>query len=340
MKNSTKIILGVLGIGVLWWVFRNKQNQNQKGSVVNGGSSVTNGGSSVDTDIPIPDEIIDSTGTTTGSLPKNTNIGTQAVVDSIICGPQDGYTIVTYSASSGTNIARVKSECVRRGGEWRATRTGGCCVSVKTAIQSGPRSISSPVYSSPSPMDSCFVADTLVSTAEGKMKIQDVKVGMEVLSYNEETKGQEFSKVKETIISSNIRLVTIRTESGIELRCTKEHPFYVKDSAAGWIQAFLLVKGDVVILENSEEDIIESVEINEVPETNVYNLHIENNHTYYANGILVHNKDVTVEYDTTYTGATAQAILVALQEIFSNTQDVSGGGTDTTTSSDLGVGMV
>jgi hypothetical protein len=333
MKNSTKIIIGLLGIGVLWWVFRKKNPTEIVNPTDNINPDVTTNPDNV-----IPDEVIHSgTGTTTGSLPRpNTNVVTPA---SIICGPQDGFNVVTYSASSGTNISRVKSECTRRGGEWRATRTGGCCVSPKTAISQGPRNISSPVFSAPSPMDSCFIADTLVTTAKGKIKIQNVKVGMEVLSFNEETKGQEFSKVKETIISSNIRLVTIRTESGIELRCTKEHPFYVKDSAAGWIQAFLLVKGDVVILENSEEDVVESVEINEVTETNVYNLHVENNHTYYANGILVHNKDVTVQYDTTYTGATAQAILVALQELFSDTQDVSGGGTDTT-SSDLGVGMV
>ena len=329
MKNSTKIIIGVLGIGVLWWVFRKK---NPTEIVVNPNPENPD----TNPDNVIPDEIIHSgTGTTTGSIPRNTNVVTPA---SIICGPQDGFNVVTYSASSGTNISRVKSECTRRGGEWRATRSGGCCVSPKTSpSQSGPINISSPVFSSPSPMDSCFIADTLVTMSDGVMKIQDVKVGMEVLSFNEETKAQEFSKVKETIISSNNYLVTIKTESGIELRCTKEHPFYVKDSAAGWIQAFLLVKGDVVILENSKEDIVESVEVNEVSETNVYNLHIENNHTYYANGVLVHNKDVTVQYDTTYTGATAQAILVALQELFSNTQDISGGAD---TPSDLGVGAV
>jgi intein/homing endonuclease len=151
-----------------------------------------------------------------------------------------------------------------------------------------------------------------------KMNIQDVKVGMEVISWNEETKNQEYSKVTETIISSNTALVTIKTDSGIKITCTREHPFWIKESS-GWIQAMLLERGDIVTLEDGKSETIISVETNKVTDTPVYNLHISDNHTYYANSVLVHNKNI--EEDVIYTGTTAQQIVSELQQIFGYSYD-------------------
>jgi intein/homing endonuclease len=147
-----------------------------------------------------------------------------------------------------------------------------------------------------------------------KMNIQDVKVGMEVLSYNEETKNQEFSKVESIITSSTFELVKISTKSGIEILCTKEHPFWVVDSATGWIQAIILDKGDILLLENCVPDEIVSIKSNRVKETTIYNLRISNNKTYYANGILVHNKDLI--FDQIYYGQQAVDIVKQLQELY------------------------
>ena len=158
-----------------------------------------------------------------------------------------------------------------------------------------------------------------------KMNIQDVKVGMEVMSWNEETKNQEYSKVTETIVSSNTELITIKTDSGIKLTCTKEHPFWVERSS-GWIQAMLLESGDILNLEDGKSEKIVNIESNKVVETPVYNLHISDNHTYYANSVLVHNKEVMA--DVTYTGPTAQAIVEALQEIFGGGYSYNGVNTD------------
>jgi len=159
-----------------------------------------------------------------------------------------------------------------------------------------------------------------VSMADGeKMKIQDVKVGMEVLSYNEKDNLQEFSKVLNTINGITKELITIKTESGIKINCTKEHPFWIVDSQSGWVPAILLEKGDILMLENGKNEKIESIELKEVPDTVIYNLQIDNNKTYYANEVLVHNKDVMVQEGVTYTGATAQAIIKSFQDMISGT---------------------
>ena len=42
----------------------------------------------------------------------------------------------------------------------------------------------------------CFIEGTLVLTSIGLIKIEDIKVGDEVLSYNEETNKKELKKVK------------------------------------------------------------------------------------------------------------------------------------------------
>lgn len=290
--------------------------------------TTTNAGTTLTTSTQTSTSATHSTSTTTPQTPLTTP---QTQYNP--CAPMDGFTITTYTASATTNITRISQECQRSGGRWVSTRTGGCCIKAQlppTPVQP-PRVTTTTPTTTTTTSSSCFVKDTLVTMSDGtKMKIQDVKVGMEVISFNEETKNQEFSKVTETIISSNTALVKIITITGIELNCTKEHPFWVVGSGTGWVQALFLEKGDILMLEDGKSEIIESVEIYKVPETQVFNLHISDNRTYYANSILVHNKDV--QFDTTYTGATAQAIFSALQDIFGSPyhEYYSNGTADTT----------
>jgi hypothetical protein len=52
-----------------------------------------------------------------------------------------------------------------------------------------------------------------------------------------------------------------------------------------------LTEGDIALNEFDEQITIEGItEIDYKKWVKVYNLEIEDNHTYYANGILVHNK--------------------------------------------------
>jgi hypothetical protein len=329
MKNSTKIILvGIAAIGIVWFIYSKRrtpivkrkntapQNPAQSTAQENtapAGSvgSTTNAGTTLTTDLNPTTSIFTDDSVAGATSAGGTGTGIQAASNP--CAPKQGFTVTTYNSAS--NITRIKQECERAGAKWITTRTGGCCIKKNTTpIVTGPPTISSPVSiistKSNNKSNSCFIADTLVSMSNGeKMNIQDVKVGMEVISWNEETKNQEYSKVTETIISSNTALVTIKTDSGIKITCTREHPFWVKESF-GWIQAMLLERGDIVTLEDGKSETIISVETNKVTDTPVYNLHISDNHTYYANSVLVHNKNVI------YTGAAAQEIVSELQQIF------------------------
>ena len=135
----------------------------------------------------------------------------------------------------------------------------------------------------------CFVAGTEITLANGDVKnIEDVVVDEEVLTYNEVSGEQEIGvvgKLKHHEVTSVIRL-TLDNETIIIT--THEHPFFVEDK--GWVKAGELQPLDVCKKVDGSESLISTVEVLE--ETHiVYNLlSVSENHNFYANGILVHNK--------------------------------------------------
>ena len=136
---------------------------------------------------------------------------------------------------------------------------------------------------------SCFIAGTEITLANGDVKnIEDVIVGEEVLTYNEDKKETEAGVVgdlKKHEVDSVIRL-TLDNENVIVT--TAEHPFYVLDG--GWIKAGELQPLDVCLKEDGKESLISSVEVLE-EKHEVFNLlSVSENHNFFANGILVHNK--------------------------------------------------
>ncbi len=108
---------------------------------------------------------------------------------------------------------------------------------------------------------SCFPADTKILTRNiikrqrygkieefktlGTRSIQDIRVGDEVLSYNEKSGGKEYKKVKK--ISSRIsnNLYRISFSNNNELIATNNHPFYVLNK--GWVKVDDLRVNDEVI---------------------------------------------------------------------------------------------
>jgi hypothetical protein len=135
----------------------------------------------------------------------------------------------------------------------------------------------------------CFIAGTEITLANGDVKnIEDVAVGEEVLTYNEDKKETEAGVVgdlKKHEVQSVIRL-TLDNENVIVT--TEEHPFYVVD--AGWVKAGELQPLDVCLKEDGKESLISSVEVLE-EKHEVFNLlSVSENHNFFANGILVHNK--------------------------------------------------
>jgi len=84
----------------------------------------------------------------------------------------------------------------------------------------------------------CFIAGTLISTANGFKNIEDIQVGDIVLSYNEVLRRNEYSKVLETmvhIVGDKIYDLYIENE---KITCTGIHRFLItRYGEKKWIEA-------------------------------------------------------------------------------------------------------
>lgn len=153
-------------------------------------------------------------------------------------------------------------------------------------------------YSSP-----CFLKDTYVLCKKDKydeyfeyFKIQDIQVGWYVLTHTGETK-----RVLEVMKNPYKGLLyTIKSNYGDEVTCTPDHPFYIKrNDGYEWVGAANINicsdkcvttlkdkwTGDYYFNDCDFDEII----ITKTDGTSVYNLEVEDDHSYTANGFVVHN---------------------------------------------------
>ena len=144
----------------------------------------------------------------------------------------------------------------------------------------------------------CFIAGTLISTAEGAVSIEDISVGDYVWSMDSETGTVALKQVVETFVNETTA-VTHVTINGEIITSTQTHPYYVEGK--GWVLAQNLHVGDILVMLNGERVILELVQ-HEILETPVitYNFEVEGFHTYFVgdSGIFVHNKCKPYKYMT------------------------------------------
>ena len=165
--------------------------------------------------------------------------------------------------------------------------------------------------------EDCFVAGTKVKMSNGLEKnIEDIQIGEEVLSYNIHTKKLEFKKVTELYTQVHDLVggdITVKTKfnNGIELHNTIANPFWSKDK--GFVAADAercniknpyvketnngkdteqLKVGDTLYYHDGEE--LQEVMVTEIehilePYIRTYDIKVQDNHTFFANGILTHN---------------------------------------------------
>lgn len=132
----------------------------------------------------------------------------------------------------------------------------------------------------------CFPAGTLVNTWSGNKNIEDICVGDQVWSYDEETGEVNLKPVTATFENEVDATVEIRLE-GENIETTAEHPFYTRN---GWKEAADLSIDDELKLKSGDWK-----EIKEVcflyQKTKVYNFEVEGWHTYFVGllALLVHN---------------------------------------------------
>lgn len=143
----------------------------------------------------------------------------------------------------------------------------------------------------------CFAAGTKVLMADGKLKnIEDIKVGDYVLTRASQT-DSKLVKAKAT--------KTHETDEGGyliingSLKVTANHIIWVNNT---WKEAGSIQIGDTLTDNQGKQVKVNSIEWQR-GKTSVYNLEIENYHTYFANGIWVHNDkgiERTTFKDTAY----------------------------------------
>lgn len=159
--------------------------------------------------------------------------------------------------------------------------------------------------------EECFVRGTPILTEKGYVNIEDVKVGDKVYSFNHGTNKVELKTVQRSFSQPlyGRKIVTIKTESGREITCTDNHKIFI--SEIGYVRADSLQINDDDSLQTEkdpymlkgmskdsqhgvyeellQEEKIVSIEIKEVAEIEVFDLTVEDNHNFFANGLLVHN---------------------------------------------------
>ncbi|TGK43402.1 Hint domain-containing protein, partial [Leptospira gomenensis] len=138
----------------------------------------------------------------------------------------------------------------------------------------------------------CFVAGTLIHTENGLKEINDIIEGDFVLSWNEVTKEISYKKVTNLYIKNSNLIYEVEINKELILRTTWNHPFWVTNKSS-WIEVKDLEINDLVFLSNGSEVKITDIRNSSVEQTKVYNLGVEENHTYFVgdSGVLVHNYD-------------------------------------------------
>ena len=133
----------------------------------------------------------------------------------------------------------------------------------------------------------CFAAGTLISTPQGKIPIEQLHQGDEVISYNSSQQKQELGKIGKIEILEADSYFKINNRTFV----TETHPFYRKiENEIDLVKVAKLKIGDLLIKENGKTTTIKS--LNKIVDSiQVYNLiEIEPHHNFYADGFLVHNK--------------------------------------------------
>ncbi len=152
-------------------------------------------------------------------------------------------------------------------------------------------------------IDECLTGDSLVLTQDGLVRIDDPLLeGKQVLSYNEQTGTWEFKRALRWLDQGTRDILEIQTTHR-KIRCTENH---LVRTDQGWVAARdittesrILSPAPAVAAPSSTEsaptdDLASSsletvVSVTPAGAEPVYDIEVEDNHNFVANGLLVHN---------------------------------------------------
>ena len=138
-------------------------------------------------------------------------------------------------------------------------------------------------------IDECFVASTKIKMADGSQKaIVDVEEGDYVASFDEKT-GKIVSKRVLSVRCTGYKDVyEFKTLSGKKVTSTNNHPVWTKQ---GW--KYICEAEELATLNTKTGVYFYETMLGSKPKgyCKVYNMEVEDTHTYIANGFIVHNCD-------------------------------------------------
>ncbi|MFP4135182.1 MAG: DNA polymerase III subunit gamma/tau, partial [Halothece sp.] len=136
-------------------------------------------------------------------------------------------------------------------------------------------------------IDECLTGDSLIHTSQGEMRIDDPNIqGKTVLSYNESLGKWEYQKVLRWLNQGVKPTLFIKTNHR-QIRCTENHLIRTEQ---GWIEAKNLKEGMQILSPARGDTGLETIRsIALTGKEAVYDLEVEQNHNFAANGLLVHN---------------------------------------------------
>ena len=150
-----------------------------------------------------------------------------------------------------------------------------------------PKDTSNSRQISSSSGSSCFPKGTSILTPIGSTDISLLNKGDYVVSINNDTK-HHINKIVKIKIHSNERLWLIKFSDGSYLKTTSNHTFFTEN---GWIESQSLISGSKIFSSNSkkltQKIVTFSSEIQE--SADVYNIYVENNFNFVANGMIAHS---------------------------------------------------
>lgn len=141
----------------------------------------------------------------------------------------------------------------------------------------------------------CFVAGTMVATAVGMKKIEEIKKGDIVKTFNPYSNAFEENEVTEVYVNKTKELAHINVEGEI-ISTTPDHPFLTEE---GWKKAKELTAHDRLQCKDGFKEVV-SIEFESLDkEINVYNFNVQGYHIYIVGryGIVVHNECSKINYN-------------------------------------------
>ncbi|HEY0709362.1 MAG TPA: polymorphic toxin-type HINT domain-containing protein, partial [Polyangia bacterium] len=179
------------------------------------------------------------------------------------------------------------STCRPAGGSTTAPSPGGNSTDL-------PGAPDPPKKTCDGPYCMCFVAGTLVMTADGHQPIETLTPGTLVLAREENGLAVDHKPVARVYVSrsrSLVRLTSRTTDGRIqETRTTGNHPFFT--DTRGWLEAHTLVPGRDRLVD-WEGRLVEVLAVESLDQqVPVYNLEVADFHTYFVGetGLWVHNR--------------------------------------------------